>query len=146
MQGSECDFRHSDAARMNPRDCWYWFNGNCANPKCSFRHPVLPSSPVSTILQSRHTKLTQEAYVCAPFSPWTIFSARQQLRGLLNSPRPKFLLQLKASDLFLLSRLSHVITFRKACAQKGAGVPSRTGHSLLHSSRSSPLLCTLILS
>ncbi|CAN6273841.1 unnamed protein product [Urochloa humidicola] len=26
---------------MNPRDCWYWFNGNCANPKCSFRHPPL---------------------------------------------------------------------------------------------------------
>ncbi|RCV09081.1 hypothetical protein SETIT_1G378200v2 [Setaria italica] len=40
-KGSECDFRHSDAARMNPRDCWYWFNGNCANPKCSFRHPPL---------------------------------------------------------------------------------------------------------
>ncbi|XP_062221388.1 zinc finger CCCH domain-containing protein 19-like isoform X2 [Phragmites australis] len=28
---------------MNPRDCWYWFNGNCANPKCSFRHPPLDS-------------------------------------------------------------------------------------------------------
>ncbi|CAL5020398.1 unnamed protein product [Urochloa decumbens] len=40
-KGSECEFRHSDAARMNPRDCWYWFNGNCANPKCSFRHPPL---------------------------------------------------------------------------------------------------------
>uniref|UniRef100_A0A0D9VN32 C3H1-type domain-containing protein n=1 Tax=Leersia perrieri TaxID=77586 RepID=A0A0D9VN32_9ORYZ len=40
-KGSECDYRHSDAARMNPRDCWYWFNGNCANPKCSFRHPPL---------------------------------------------------------------------------------------------------------
>ncbi|KAF0934535.1 hypothetical protein E2562_025630 [Oryza meyeriana var. granulata] len=41
--GSECEYRHSDAARMNPRDCWYWFNGNCANPKCSFRHPPLDS-------------------------------------------------------------------------------------------------------
>lgn len=40
-KGSECEFRHSDAARANPRDCWYWFNGNCANPKCSFRHPPL---------------------------------------------------------------------------------------------------------
>jgi hypothetical protein len=40
IQGSECEYRHSDAARANPRDCWYWFNGNCANPKCSFRHPV----------------------------------------------------------------------------------------------------------
>lgn len=40
-KGSECEYRHSDAARMNPRDCWYWFNGNCTNPKCSFRHPPL---------------------------------------------------------------------------------------------------------
>ncbi|CAN6245496.1 unnamed protein product [Urochloa humidicola] len=40
-KGGDCEFRHSDAARMNPRDCWYWFNGNCANPKCSFRHPPL---------------------------------------------------------------------------------------------------------
>uniref|UniRef100_A0A8I7BHW7 C3H1-type domain-containing protein n=1 Tax=Hordeum vulgare subsp. vulgare TaxID=112509 RepID=A0A8I7BHW7_HORVV len=41
VQGSECEYRHSDAARVNPRDCWYWFNGNCANAKCSFRHPPL---------------------------------------------------------------------------------------------------------
>lgn len=40
-KGSECEYRHSDAARVNPRDCWYWFNGNCANAKCSFRHPPL---------------------------------------------------------------------------------------------------------
>jgi len=26
---------------MNPRDCWYWLNGNCLNPKCSFRHPPI---------------------------------------------------------------------------------------------------------
>ncbi|KAF8779335.1 hypothetical protein HU200_002768 [Digitaria exilis] len=44
-KGTECEFRHSDAARMNPRDCWYWFSGNCANPKCSFRHPPLDSLP-----------------------------------------------------------------------------------------------------
>ncbi|VAI52175.1 unnamed protein product [Triticum turgidum subsp. durum] len=40
-KGSECEYRHSDGARVNPRDCWYWFNGNCANAKCSFRHPPL---------------------------------------------------------------------------------------------------------
>lgn len=40
VQGSECEFRHSDVARMNPRDCFYWLNGNCLNPKCPFRHPV----------------------------------------------------------------------------------------------------------
>ncbi|KAF7809574.1 zinc finger CCCH domain-containing protein 17 [Senna tora] len=39
--GSECEYRHSEYARVNPRDCWYWLNGNCLNPKCSFRHPPL---------------------------------------------------------------------------------------------------------
>nr|GMD67716.1 zinc finger CCCH domain-containing protein 17 [Ipomoea batatas] len=40
-KGSECEYRHSDNARLNPRDCWYWLNGNCLNPKCAFRHPPL---------------------------------------------------------------------------------------------------------
>ncbi|KAL4186263.1 hypothetical protein AMTRI_Chr09g32970 [Amborella trichopoda] len=39
--GSECEFRHSESARVNPRDCWFWLNGNCLNPKCAFRHPPL---------------------------------------------------------------------------------------------------------
>ncbi|KAM3298739.1 hypothetical protein ACQJBY_040291 [Aegilops geniculata] len=40
-KGNQCDFRHSEGARMNPRDCYYWLNGNCLNPKCSFRHPPI---------------------------------------------------------------------------------------------------------
>ncbi|KAG0528052.1 hypothetical protein BDA96_06G285500 [Sorghum bicolor] len=40
-KGNECDFRHSEGARMNPRDCWYWLNGSCLNPKCAFRHPPI---------------------------------------------------------------------------------------------------------
>ncbi|XP_043695446.1 zinc finger CCCH domain-containing protein 19-like [Telopea speciosissima] len=40
-KGSECEYRHSEAARINPRDCWFWMNGNCLNPKCAFRHPPL---------------------------------------------------------------------------------------------------------
>nr|POE77257.1 zinc finger ccch domain-containing protein 17 [Quercus suber] len=43
-KGSECEYRHSDYARLNPRDCWYWLNGNCLNPKCSFRHPPLDAA------------------------------------------------------------------------------------------------------
>uniref|UniRef100_A0A5B7CDF7 Putative zinc finger CCCH domain-containing protein 17 isoform X1 n=1 Tax=Davidia involucrata TaxID=16924 RepID=A0A5B7CDF7_DAVIN len=39
-KGSDCEYRHSDIARVNPRDCWFWLNGNCLNPKCGFRHPV----------------------------------------------------------------------------------------------------------
>ncbi|KAJ3692931.1 hypothetical protein LUZ60_012026 [Juncus effusus] len=40
-KGNECEYRHSEAARVNPRDCWYWLNGTCMNPKCAFRHPPL---------------------------------------------------------------------------------------------------------
>ncbi|XP_020222561.1 zinc finger CCCH domain-containing protein 17 [Cajanus cajan] len=40
-KGIECEYRHSEYARVNPRDCRYWLNGNCLNPKCPFRHPPL---------------------------------------------------------------------------------------------------------
>ncbi|KAL6543918.1 hypothetical protein OROGR_010415 [Orobanche gracilis] len=40
-KGSDCEFRHSDVARVNPRDCYFWLHGNCLNPKCGFRHPPL---------------------------------------------------------------------------------------------------------
>ncbi|XP_057967194.1 zinc finger CCCH domain-containing protein 34-like [Malania oleifera] len=40
-KGIDCEYRHSDIARLNPRDCWYWLAGNCLNPTCAFRHPPL---------------------------------------------------------------------------------------------------------
>ncbi|EFJ28110.1 hypothetical protein SELMODRAFT_441325 [Selaginella moellendorffii] len=40
-KGEECEFRHSEAARINPRDCWYWVSGSCLNRDCPFRHPPL---------------------------------------------------------------------------------------------------------
>ncbi|XP_044489791.1 zinc finger CCCH domain-containing protein 17 [Mangifera indica] len=40
-KGSECEYRHSEYARVNPRDCYFWLHGNCLNPKCGFRHPPL---------------------------------------------------------------------------------------------------------
>ncbi|KAL3652840.1 hypothetical protein CASFOL_002521 [Castilleja foliolosa] len=59
-KGNECEYRHSDVARINPRDCYFWLHGNCLNPKCAFRHPPLegllgaqvptptgPSAPIS---------------------------------------------------------------------------------------------------
>ncbi|KAL3532360.1 hypothetical protein ACH5RR_005881 [Cinchona calisaya] len=39
--GIECEYRHSEMARLNPRDCWYWLAGSCLNPSCAFRHPPL---------------------------------------------------------------------------------------------------------
>ncbi|CAK9169159.1 unnamed protein product, partial [Ilex paraguariensis] len=38
-KGMECEYRHSEMARLNPRDCWYWMSGSCLNPTCAFRHP-----------------------------------------------------------------------------------------------------------
>ncbi|MCO5605264.1 hypothetical protein L7F22_059444 [Adiantum nelumboides] len=46
-KGSSCEYRHSEAARMNPRDCWFWKAGNCLNPHCSFRHLPLDGKSVS---------------------------------------------------------------------------------------------------
>ncbi|KAF5182068.1 Zinc finger ccch domain-containing protein [Thalictrum thalictroides] len=40
-KGGECEYRHSEIARLNPRDCWYWLAGSCLNPTCAFRHPPL---------------------------------------------------------------------------------------------------------
>ncbi|KAI7725309.1 hypothetical protein M8C21_017950 [Ambrosia artemisiifolia] len=40
-KGIECEFRHNEIARLNPRDCWYWMGGCCYNPECAFRHPPL---------------------------------------------------------------------------------------------------------
>uniref|UniRef100_A0A0A9EY06 Uncharacterized protein n=1 Tax=Arundo donax TaxID=35708 RepID=A0A0A9EY06_ARUDO len=68
---------------------------------------------------------------------WTACSEHQQLHRQLNSLHHKFLCQLKPMDLLLPlaqaqpSRVFHVITFRKACVQKGTGVPSRMCHRLL---------------
>ncbi|CAL5339392.1 unnamed protein product [Camellia sinensis] len=40
-KGIECEYRHSEIARLNPRDCCYWLAGSCFNPSCAFRHPPL---------------------------------------------------------------------------------------------------------
>lgn len=54
-KGSECEYRHSDSARLNPRDCWYWLNGNCLNPKCAFRHPPLDALVGPEVLNHAET-------------------------------------------------------------------------------------------
>ncbi|KAF3432453.1 hypothetical protein FNV43_RR27193 [Rhamnella rubrinervis] len=68
-KGSECEYRHSEYARVNPRDCWYWLNGNCLNPKCSFRHPPLDgllgtqsTTPVGSSLSSSQAVTTPAAH------------------------------------------------------------------------------------
>ncbi|KAM7512725.1 hypothetical protein LguiB_011600 [Lonicera macranthoides] len=44
-KGIECEYRHSEIARLNPRDCWYWLAGSCLNLSCPFRHPPLDGHP-----------------------------------------------------------------------------------------------------
>ncbi|MCO5583181.1 hypothetical protein L7F22_037089 [Adiantum nelumboides] len=44
-KGNDCEFRHSESARNNPRDCWYWLSGSCLNANCAFRHPPLEAVP-----------------------------------------------------------------------------------------------------
>lgn len=44
-KGNECEYRHSESARINPRHCWYWLSGSCLNPHCAFRHPPLEGHP-----------------------------------------------------------------------------------------------------
>ncbi|KAF3678825.1 putative tobamovirus multiplication protein 3-like [Capsicum annuum] len=61
-KGSECEYRHSDMARLNPRDCRYWLNGNCLNPTCAYRHP-----PLDGLSEARVP--TAMGYSIAPMMP-----------------------------------------------------------------------------
>ncbi|KAE9609702.1 hypothetical protein Lal_00006664 [Lupinus albus] len=60
-KGFECEYRHNEVARLNPRDCWYWLSGTCLNPTCAFRHPPLdghtgtPSEPTQSPLPTNKT-------------------------------------------------------------------------------------------
>lgn len=51
-KGNECEYRHSESARINPRHCWYWLSGNCLNPHCAFRHPPLEGHPTTSGTES----------------------------------------------------------------------------------------------
>ncbi|PIA42496.1 hypothetical protein AQUCO_02000150v1 [Aquilegia coerulea] len=59
-KGAECEYRHSEMARLNPRDCWYWLAGSCLNPTCAFRHPPIEGRPENP---SESSSLPQQASV-----------------------------------------------------------------------------------
>ncbi|GAB4832882.1 hypothetical protein Ancab_006900 [Ancistrocladus abbreviatus] len=76
-KGVECEYRHNEMARMNPRDCWYWTTDGCLNPTCGFRHPETrclhfipvalskcnpPTSCPSAEKQQKHRTLNTDAY------------------------------------------------------------------------------------
>ncbi|CAN6481823.1 unnamed protein product [Victoria cruziana] len=89
IKGADCEYRHSESARVNPRDCWFWLNGNCLNPKCAFRHPPLdgfrgvstnaslgasqpPSQPAIPSQAAPH-------YASAPYHPASYTSNKQKV-------------------------------------------------------------------
>ncbi|KAI5416274.1 zinc finger CCCH domain-containing protein 32 [Lathyrus oleraceus] len=67
-KGVECEYRHHEIARLNPRDCWYWLLGNCLNPTCAFRHPPLdghagvPSEPIQSSVPASANKTMVPCY------------------------------------------------------------------------------------
>ncbi|XP_031475982.1 zinc finger CCCH domain-containing protein 32-like isoform X2 [Nymphaea colorata] len=88
-KGADCEFRHSEVARVNPRDCWFWRNGNCLNPKCAFRHPPLdgfrgnsaaPSSSVSRPALPPAAPLAHfPSYMPGPYQSPAYSSNRQKI-------------------------------------------------------------------
>ncbi|XP_022145018.1 zinc finger CCCH domain-containing protein 32-like [Momordica charantia] len=50
-KGFDCEYRHSEIARLNPRDCFYWLAGNCLNAACGFRHPPM-DGPAGKVFES----------------------------------------------------------------------------------------------
>ncbi|MQL87729.1 hypothetical protein Taro_020284 [Colocasia esculenta] len=80
-KGSECEYRHSEGARINPRDCWFWLNGNCLNPKCSFRHPPLDGFLGEPITNpgSTHSSMKTAMPSLATHAPATHTSSKQSI-------------------------------------------------------------------
>ncbi|KAG2301701.1 hypothetical protein Bca4012_059940 [Brassica carinata] len=69
-KGAECEYRHSEYARVNPRDCYYWLSGNCLNPKCGFRHPALGNLgglPAVSVPPSQAAGVVKQPFTCVFF-------------------------------------------------------------------------------
>ncbi|XVF02934.1 hypothetical protein REPUB_Repub04eG0217400 [Reevesia pubescens] len=84
-KGSECEYRHSEYARVNPRDCYYWLNGNCLNPKCGFRHPPLDGllgtqveAPAGSSMPSLHMAATPTPASHTPYNQGASYNASKQ--------------------------------------------------------------------
>ncbi|KAK6252198.1 hypothetical protein QUC31_013918 [Theobroma cacao] len=65
-KGSECEYRHSEYARVNPRDCYFWLNGNCLNPKCGFRHPPLDGLLGTQVAASAGSSISSSQMAATP--------------------------------------------------------------------------------
>ncbi|XVE85511.1 hypothetical protein DITRI_Ditri17bG0096500 [Diplodiscus trichospermus] len=84
-KGSECEYRHSEYARVNPRDCYFWLNGNCMNPKCGFRHPPLDgllgtqvAAPAGSSMSSSHMAATPTPLGHTPSNQGVPYNSKKQ--------------------------------------------------------------------
>uniref|UniRef100_A0A1J3I718 Zinc finger CCCH domain-containing protein 17 n=1 Tax=Noccaea caerulescens TaxID=107243 RepID=A0A1J3I718_NOCCA len=96
-KGAECEYRHSEFARVNPRDCYYWLSGNCMNPKCGFRHPPLEGllanqggAPAGSVQPSSHA--TAHPGVAKQPVPCVFFQKGMCVKGdmcsFMHTPNP----------------------------------------------------------
>ncbi|KAI5061487.1 hypothetical protein GOP47_0023992 [Adiantum capillus-veneris] len=60
-KGVNCEFRHSEAARLHLRECWYWLGGNCRNAECPFRHLPLDGRPASALASASASYVPSKA-------------------------------------------------------------------------------------
>ncbi|KAF8117032.1 hypothetical protein N665_0012s0047 [Sinapis alba] len=83
-KGGECEYRHSEYARVNPRDCYYWLSGNCLNPKCGFRHPAFEGSqggaPAGSV-QPSHAATARPGVVAKQPFPCVFFQKGMCAKG-----------------------------------------------------------------
>ncbi|XWS22895.1 hypothetical protein CRYUN_Cryun29cG0075200 [Craigia yunnanensis] len=84
-KGSECEYRHSEYARVNPRDCYFWLNCNCMNPKCGFRHPPLDgllgtqvAASAGSSMSSSHIAATLAPASHMPYNQGVSYNSRKQ--------------------------------------------------------------------
>ncbi|KAL8160937.1 hypothetical protein V2J09_012426 [Rumex salicifolius] len=144
-KGSECDYRHSEYARVNPRDCWYWLNGTCLNPKCSFRHPPLDTSlgtpadssagssmpgyssaTVGSTVPPSHTVATAPHTASKPTAPCIFFQSGYCLKGdrcpffHMQNPTSYRAPEFPATNMPESSRFNSASGGLKNCSQKVA--------------------------
>ncbi|KAG2302054.1 hypothetical protein Bca52824_030705 [Brassica carinata] len=87
-KGAECEYRHSEYARANPRDCYYWLSGNCLNPKCGFRHPPLetPSGSAQPPHAAAHPGVVKQPVLCVFFQKG--MCAKGDMCSYMHTPNP----------------------------------------------------------
>ncbi|CAA6666638.1 unnamed protein product [Spirodela intermedia] len=138
-KGNECEYRHSEGARVNPRDCWYWLSGSCLNPKCLFRHPFDSPRTCSVCRTEEHSSRTGS---CSPsassfFNQQSVPCYYFQNGGCLKGSRCPFthggslLLALRSKQDSLPCLLQNRCMHPRTCPGRHRGLRSRLNQKQL---------------